>query len=140
MELKTLAVAAIAAAGLAFGAGAADAKTKVRIGIGDNCGYYGENCLIPSPGDGYDGGYDQDTGIYYRTPRRRHYDDDGDDYGRLSCGEARRMVRRQGFRRVEARDCSGRRFRFIGFRRGDAYSIAVSARSGRIVSVTPLDY
>jgi hypothetical protein len=142
MKLKTFAVAAFAAAGLVLGAGAADAKTKVRIGIGDNCGLYGENCLIPSPGDGYDGGYDQDTGIYYRHQRPRYRDDndDDDDYGRLSCGEARRMVRRQGFRRVQADDCSGRRYRFTAFRRGEAFSIRVSARSGRIVSIRPLDY
>jgi hypothetical protein len=139
MKLKTLAVAALAAAGLALGAGAADAKTRLYfgVGIGDGCGYYDENCYIPSPGPGYYGGYDQDTGIYRRF-RPRYHDDY--DYGRLSCGEARRLVRRQGFRHIEARDCSGSRYRFTGWRRGTPFSIRISARSGRIISINPLGY
>jgi hypothetical protein len=139
MNLKTLAVAAVAAAGIAFGAGAADAKTRVKIGVdlgGGGC---------PPP---YFDCYEADDGIWYgyvgdeEWPRRRGYDDDygygdDDDFGRVSCRQARRMLRYRGWRRVRAEDCSGRRYTFIGWRRGDFYSIRVSARSGRVISVSP---
>lgn len=135
MNLKTLAVAGFSAAAIALGAGAADARTKLRIGvgIGDDCTLYGD-CYYG--GGGY-GVYDGDDGTYRRRHRPR-YDDYDDDYGRLSCGEARRLLRRQGFYWVRPDDCSGRRYRFTGWRDGEPFSIRVSARSGRVVSVRPL--
>jgi hypothetical protein len=138
MTLKTLAIAGLSAAAIALGAGAADAKTKFRIGvgIGDNCDFYGD-CY-------YGGGYGVGYG-YYGDPddrpyrKRRHFDYDDDyDHGRLSCGEARRILRGQGWRRVRAEDCSGRRYSFTGWRHGEPFSIRISAWSGRIVSVRPL--
>jgi hypothetical protein len=148
MKLKTLAVAALAVTGLTLGVGAADAKTRVHIGvgIGNQCDVYG-NCYGGGydpgyggydPGYGYyDSGYPQDDSVYRH--HRRHYDNyDEQDYGGLSCGEARRLVRNEGFRHVQAEDCSGRRFSFTGWRHGDEFAIRVSARSGQIISVRPL--
>jgi hypothetical protein len=147
MTLKTLAFAGLAAAGLALGAGAADAKTRVHIGIGigTGCVYPYDNCYGGYGGGGYDagygyyGGYPQEDYVY--RPRHHHYgydySSDG-DYGGLSCGEARRIVRDQGFRHVEARDCSGLRYRFTGWRDGDPYLIKLSSQSGQIISVRPL--
>jgi hypothetical protein len=133
MNLKTLAVAGLSAAAIALGAGAADARTKLRIGvgIGDDCTLYGD-CYY---GGGY-GIYDGDDGFYRRRYRPR-YDDHDDDYGRLSCGEARRILRRQGWYRLRPDDCSGHRYRFTGWHDGEPFSIRVSARSGRVISVRP---
>jgi hypothetical protein len=80
--------------------------------------------------DGY-GWYDAN-----RYPRFRGGDYD-DDYvavrpGRLSCGEARRIVRNNGFRNVKARDCDGRTYSFIGSRNGRSVVIYVDARNGRM--------
>jgi hypothetical protein len=140
MNLKTLAVAGLAATAIAFGASTADARTRLQIGvgIGDECTLYG-NCYYG--GGGYDPGYgyyggDQDND--YVQPRRRHRVSDYDeDSGRLSCGEARRVLRNQGFYQLEARDCGGHNYRFVGWRNGDAYLIKISSRSGRIKSIRP---
>lgn len=81
--------------------------------------------------DGY-GWYDG-----YRYPRFRGGYDDDDDYvairpSRLSCGEARRIVRNNGYRNVSARDCDGRTYSFIGVRNGRSFVIFVNARNGRM--------
>lgn len=52
--------------------------------------------------------------------------------GRLSCGEARRIVRQSGYRDVRARNCSGRTYAFE-VRRGNRIGIVyVNSRNGRI--------
>jgi hypothetical protein len=136
MNFKTLAVAGLAATAIAFGASTADARSRLQIGvgIGDDCTLYGD-CNYGGGGYGVYG--EPDDG--YVHPRRRHRASDYDeDYGRLSCGEARRALRNQGFYRLEARDCSGHNYRFVGWRDGDPYLIKISSRSGRIKSVRPL--
>jgi hypothetical protein len=51
---------------------------------------------------------------------------------RLSCGEARRIVRRSGYRDVVARNCSGRTYSFE-VRRGGRYGVVfVNSRTGQI--------
>jgi hypothetical protein len=143
MNLKSLALAGLAAAGLALSIGAADAKTRLHIGVGvgDDCAYYG-NCYYDNGGDGVGYGYyggGTDDGYDYRRRHRSSYDYD-EDYGGLSCWQARRIVRNQGFRRVQAQDCSGRRYTFTGWSQGEPFRIKVSAQSGRIISVRPLGY
>jgi hypothetical protein len=75
----------------------------------------------------------------HRYPRFRgayyDYDDDDDEYvaarfGRLSCGEARRLVREHGFHDVEARNCEGRNYAFSGFRNGQFAIVHVNSRTG----------
>jgi hypothetical protein len=128
MNLKTLAVVGLAAAGLALGAGAADAKTKLKIGIGigTGCEFPNEDCY-GDQGGGY-GDYG-DPGDHRRRKRSRYNDDDNFDdggYDGLSCGEARRILRGQGWRRVRPEDCSGRRYSFTGWRHGEPFSIRIS--------------
>ena len=143
MNFKTLAVAGLAATAIAFGASTADARSRLQIGvgIGDDCTLYG-NCYYG--GGGYDPGYSYYGGEpndgYVHPRRRRHVSDynNDEDYGRLSCGDARRALRNQGFYRLEARDCGGNNYRFVGWRDGDPYLIKISSRSGRIKSVRPL--
>lgn len=66
--------------------------------------------------DGY--GWYRPTGYYNR--------------GRLSCGEARRVVRNSGFRNVATIECRGRTYTFEATRRGRDVTVFVDSRSGRI--------
>lgn len=52
--------------------------------------------------------------------------------GRLSCGEAKRHVRSQGFRNVSTVECNGRTFTFEATSRGRDFIVYVDSRSGRI--------
>ncbi len=61
-------------------------------------------------------------------------DDDGDRRG-ISCNRGKRIVENAGFRRVRARDCKGKNFRYTGRKKGDDFEIRVNSRNGRIVSV-----
>lgn len=86
--------------------------------------------------------YYDDYGWYdaerYSDFRADEYgDDDDDDYvvvrhGRLSCGEARRIVRANGFRRVVPEDCDGATYAFTGMRHGRVFTIYVNSRNGRM--------
>lgn len=53
-------------------------------------------------------------------------------HGRLSCGEARRLVARKGYRNVVARDCVGRTYVFRGTRGGQHFQLLVNARTGAV--------
>jgi hypothetical protein len=124
MFIKSLVAAAVMSAGIVMSAGAADAKTNITIGIG-----------IPGPGyydDGY--GYGYPPRYYYDEPRRVYYQ----PRYRLSCGQAVRNLRHNGYRRIEPQDCSGSRYSFIAWRRGHPFVVSVSSRSGRIIGRSPL--
>lgn len=117
---KSLIAALVALPLLAFAPPSAKAggvDIGVGIGIGDP-DYYG-------PGPGY---FDDD----YEYRPRRYYRDRPRRFGRLSCGEARRLVRRNGFRNVSARDCSGGTYSFNATRRGVRVRVYVDARSGAV--------
>ena len=93
----------------------ADAKTKVKVYLG--MPHYDYQV---GPGyrfrDGY--GWYEPIGIY--------------DRGRLSCGEARRIVRSNGFRNVATIECNGRTYTFEATRRGRDVTVFVNSRNGRI--------
>ena len=52
--------------------------------------------------------------------------------GRLSCGEARRIVRSNGFRNVATIECNGRTYTFEATRRGRDVTVFVNSKNGRI--------
>ena len=52
--------------------------------------------------------------------------------GRLSCGEARRIVRNNGYRNVDTIECNGRTYTFEATRRGRDVTVYVNSRNGRI--------
>jgi hypothetical protein len=54
------------------------------------------------------------------------------DRGRISCSEARRIVRRSGFRNVDTVECNGRTYTFEATRRGRDVTVFVNSRNGRI--------
>jgi hypothetical protein len=49
---------------------------------------------------------------------------------RLSCGEARRVVRNHGYRVISTRDCSGKTYVFRTSSKGKVHLIYVNARTG----------
>lgn len=129
----TLAAGVVAATMAAF-AGAADAKTNVQIGIGIGVPGWGNDRCYWEFDDRYcDRGYRPSGFIepprYYDPPR---------GYGRVSCREARQIVREEGFRRVRTESCGGKYHRFIGFQDGEPYLIRVRSRNGAIRSVDPI--
>ena len=52
--------------------------------------------------------------------------------GRISCGEARRIVRNSGFRNVATIECNGRTYTFEATRRGRDVTVFVNSKNGRI--------
>jgi hypothetical protein len=106
-------------AGVALFAGlsaTADAKVHVRVYLG--VPYYD-----------YQVGPDYTYGQYgwYRPGHRMH------DFGiRLSCNEAGRQVRRNGFQNVTARKCYGRTYAFLAMRHNHRVLVFVDARTGAV--------
>jgi hypothetical protein len=73
--------------------------------------------------DGY-GWYDYGR---YGDFRRHHRG------GKMSCGEARRLVDRSGFDRVRVVECNGRTYTFRALnRRGNNVTVYVNSRTGAI--------
>ena len=56
----------------------------------------------------------------------------GGNRGRISCGEARRIVRDRGFRNVQARECEGRTYTFTARRDGRRILLYVNSRNGNV--------
>ena len=113
--MKGFFLATAVAATLAFAMPtAASADTKVRVYLGmPHYGYQvGPDYRFR---DGY--GWYRPVGIYR---------------GRLSCGEARRIVRNNGFRNVATIECNGRTYTFEATRRGRDVTVFVNSRNGRI--------
>jgi hypothetical protein len=109
-------------AGVALFAGlssSADAKVRIYFGVpyydyqigpdyiyNDNYGWY-------RPSNNMGNGYHRDR-------------------SRLSCNEAGRLVRRNGFRNVRARECDGRTYTFIATRNNHRVLIYVNSRTGAV--------
>jgi hypothetical protein len=122
--LKKFLMAAGLAAAFSLSAQVAEAKVKVHIGIGQPGGYCYYN---------YDpfrcGGYG-----YYPYPE--HFvPHPGYSYDRVSCSEARWIVRERGFRDVRTTGCGGKFHVFIARKKGEIFKIKVYSRSGRIHSI-----
>lgn len=157
--LRSIALSAVMAATLVAGSLPALAQGGVMGGAGSTCSS-DEDCG-PRPGGrpGASGPPHEvpgDPGYYLpdpppRPPRPPHRPPHfpgpppgyyrpvppPDDYyvERLSCREARSIVRSEGFRRVEAIDCEGSRYRFRATYRGRPVIVTISSRSGRILDV-----
>jgi hypothetical protein len=117
--MKKLIVASAFAALVGFGMStAAEAKTNFQL-------YLGYPHYDYRPGDDYR--YRDGYGWYnpgYRV--RPQYN------VRLSCNEARREVRRKGFRNVSAIECNGRTYTFRAVRNGNRMIVYVNSRSGAV--------
>jgi len=67
-------------------------------------------------------------GFGWFMPSSRYYS----HYDRLSCSEARRLVREHGYKNVSSRDCQGSTYSFRATRKGETYRVYVNARTGNI--------
>ena len=128
---KKFLMAAGLAAAFSVSAQVAEAKVKVTIGIGEPGGYCYYN-HDPFRCGGY--GYYPRPGYFVPHPGYGY----GDDYGfgdRVSCKEARWIVRERGFRDVRTADCGGKFHTFFGRKKGGIFRIRVYSRNGRIHSI-----
>jgi hypothetical protein len=68
---------------------------------------------------------------YYRPPPPPdfYYSD------RISCRQAKNIVRNEGFHQVRALDCEGRQYQFRASYKGRPVIVVISSRSGRILDV-----
>jgi hypothetical protein len=94
----------------------AEAKTTFNLYLGTP--YYDRQI-------GPDYEYYPDRG-WYRPNLRPGY------YQRISCNEARDIVRDRGYRNVIAQDCVGKTFTFTGRRNGQRFTLYVNARTGSV--------
>lgn len=121
MIAKTLIAAFALAASLTAALPAAEARAdvdlNVAIGVG---GYY------PPAYDAYD-----DYGYGHRRgygERYRHYEPyyEEEVIVFISCGDGRRILRREGFRDVKASNCRGPNYRYTGWKRGKKFDVRMS--------------
>ena len=122
---KKILVAAGLAAAFLVSAQVAEAKVKVFVGIGQPGGYCYYN-YDPFRCGNY--GYYPRPGYFVPHP-------DYDYRDRVSCGEARSIVRARGFHDVRTTDCGGKNHTFIGRKKGGIFQIKVYSRNGRIHSI-----
>ncbi len=136
--MKNLILAGVCAASMVFGLSGAEAKSSVHIYFGvPHYGYAVDPDYIYRSGYGwYDPDYayddEEDEGYgYYDHPYGERY---RDQYARnrLSCGEARRKVRNQGYRDVRTVECNGITFTFRAWRNGRPHQILVNSRTGAV--------
>jgi hypothetical protein len=112
---KIITLAVLASLGLLMAA-PAEAKSNVDFNVGIGIGVGG---FYPGGYGGYYGGYYEPT--YYG----------------VSCGEARSIVKGNGFYKVKAIDCSAPSYKFIAWQGGNKYKVRVNA-AGNITGVNPL--
>ena len=132
MFIKTLIAAAAVVSTVAVTAPAQAGKwdVDVNIGLGGFDGGYGGG-YGDGYGDGYGGGYGDD---YYGEG----YGHGGYHSSRIECWEGKQKVRWAGFRQVRPLDCEGRSYSYKAYKRGNAFIVKVSSRSGNIISVRNL--
>lgn len=132
MTLKnTIWAACAAAAMLLLPAAAAEAKTRVVIGIGtpvggSYCWNHPRQCHI-TPRPHY----------FHFAPARPlwgnvYLDDHYYKKAKLSCAAAGKIVVRNGFNKIVARDCKGSVYSFAASRKGKRYIVNVHAYAGRV--------
>ena len=141
MLKKSLIAAAALATVVTLAAVPAKADPDIFFGIG----FGGGHVFDDGPGFGHHHGYfppppppepaffGDDYG-YRPHHRRRHYDDSF--YSGVSCSGGANLLRRAGFRGVEADDCSAPVYSYQAWKHGEQFDIQVSSR-GRIISVDP---
>jgi hypothetical protein len=104
-------------------------KLLLCVGLTFTLAFVGPAAMAGSP--------DVDVNIGVGVPGVGIYGNDYDeDYDyrrrRISCGEARSLVRDRGYNRVRRLSCGGRVHSFEAFRRGRLWLVTVHARTGNI--------
>ncbi len=116
MQKSLIALAAMVPLWTGFSA-AADAKANVQLFFG--IPYYSEQV-------GPDYRYHDGRGWYRDRYIEPVYRD------RISCRDARQIVRENGYRNVSVRECSGRTYTFRATRRGRDVIVYVNSRTGAV--------
>lgn len=114
MKTALLALAIAVPTTLAAMAPAAEAKTSVSIGI-----FFGQPYYSYKVGPDYV--YRSGFGWHHRKHALR---------SKLSCVEAKNLLRHRGFRIIATRDCSGTTYTFRTARNGNRSLVYVNARTG----------
>lgn len=114
-----IATAALALSLATFTAGNAEAKSHVNLNVGVGIGV----------GGFYAPGY---VGV---VPGYIEYDEPY--YSGISCGQARNIVKGNGFYNVKSIDCSAPSYKFVAWQGGNKYKVRVNS-AGNITGVTPL--
>jgi hypothetical protein len=90
-----------------------------------------------NPGVFLDGGF-YNHGGYYNDP---YYDNSYNEpyynapsYGpaRYSCGDIRGMLRQQGYRHIQAHDCTGKVYTFVAYAGHKRYKLRIRSKNGSI--------
>ncbi len=118
MILKSLLAAGAVAASLVAIAPAHQAQAGVNIDLQIGVpGYY------PVYGYGYGYGYGDGYGYGYGHPVR-HWDD------AISCKKGKKIVKWNGFHKVNAVDCGLPRYKYTGWKSGHKYLVTVNRLGG----------
>jgi hypothetical protein len=128
--MKKMIVGLLTAAALVGGVSSmAEAKTRIHVYLG--VPYYDYQVGPDYRFDDQYGWYE--PGSQYNDRRRMHRQDFRPQYGnRISCGEARGLVRQSGFREVRVRECDGRTYTFMAIRNNHRVIVYVNSRSGAV--------
>ena len=111
--MKKIIIGLLAAVAITGGmASLAEAKVKIKVILGEQ--YYDQRM-------GPDYQYYDGRGWY--RPRHR---------ANISCGQAMRIVRNNGFRDVSMRECEGRIYTFAAKRNGHRVLVFVNSRTGSL--------
>ena len=118
MTIKYAITAGMLSAALGFGALAMPANAEVDVDV-----YLGTPRY-----------FDYRVGPDYRFRDGYGWYLPGDDFRRyrISCGEARRIVRGHGYRNIATRECRGSTYTFLATRNGRDVRVFVNSRTGRV--------
>ena len=123
-----IALLGILAAAMLTGGAATIAEAKTRVNLYFGVPYYDQRL-----GDDYI--YYPNRG-WYRDDRRRPFYGDyrryDRGYGRITCNQARNLVRNQGYRNVRTRDCTGNTYTFSARRNNRTVILNVNVRTGAV--------
>jgi hypothetical protein len=135
LKKSLIAVAALATmVTLASTSAKAESDIFFGIGFGTPGLHHPHGGYFPPPAPVYsEDVFADDYG--YRPHHRRHRFEGG-YVSRVSCSGGASILRRAGFRGVEADDCSAPTYSYQAWRHGEQFDIQVSSR-GRIISVDP---
>ena len=135
MLKKTIFAAVAVASVVTLAAGSAKADPDIFFGIGFGGGpgfYHPHGGYFPPPPPPEPVFWGDDYG--YRPHHRPRFEDSY--YSHISCAGGANILRRAGFRGVEADDCSAPTYSYQAWRHGEQFDVQVSSR-GRIISVDP---
>ena len=135
MLKKSLIAAAALATVVTLASTSAKADPDIFFGIGFGGGpgfHHPHGGYFPPPPPPEPVYWGDDYG--YRPHHRPRFEDSY--YSRVSCAGGANILRRAGFRGVEADDCSAPTYSYQAWRHGEQFDIQVSSR-GRIISVDP---